>query len=52
MKNLLKFLLAVHKIMFQNLLVEMIEKELETTKNEIIIISEKVMNELSSLNNF
>src|SRR5436190_17853421 len=45
MKNLLKFLLAVHKIMFQNLSTEMTEEESETEINEIIIVSEKVMNE-------
>ena len=45
MKDLLKFLLAVHKIMFQNLSVKMTEKESETEMNEIIITSEKIMNE-------
>ena len=44
-KDLLKFLLAVHKMMFQNLLTEMTEEESETEMNEIIITSEKVMNE-------
>ena len=52
MKNLLKFLLTMHKMMFQNLSAEMIEEKLEMKENEIIIISRKVMNELSSLNNF
>jgi len=31
---------------------EMIEKNLEMKENEIIIISKKVMNELSNLNDF
>jgi len=52
MKNLLKFLLAVYKMMFQNLSAEMIEKKSEIKTNEIIITSEKVMNEQSSMNDF
>ena len=52
MKNLLKFSLAVYKMMFQNLLTEMIKEELKMKENKIIIISEKIINKLSSLNNF
>ena len=44
-KDLLKFSLAVHKMMFQNLLIKMIKKESETEMNKIIITSEKIMNE-------
>ena len=44
-KDLLKFLLAMHKIMFQNLLIKMTEEKSETEINKIIITSEKVMNE-------
>ena len=50
MKNLLKLLLIMHKIMFQNLSSEINEEKSETEKNEIIIILRKVINELSSLN--
>ena len=45
MKNLLKFLLTVHKMIFQNLLAEMTEKESETETNKIIITSKKIINE-------
>ena len=36
-KNLLKFLLAMHKMMFQNLSAKMIEKKIKMKENEIII---------------
>ena len=52
MKDLLEFSLTVHKMMFQNLSVEMTEKKSETKTNEIIIISEKIMNKQSSMNDF
>ena len=38
--------------MFQNLSAEMTEEESETETNEIIIISKKIMNEWSNMNNF
>ena len=49
-KNLLRFLPVIYKMMFQNLSAKMTEKELKMKENEIIIILKKVMNELSSLN--
>ena len=52
MKDLLKSLLTVHKMMFQNLSSEMNEEKSEIKKNEIIIISEKIMNEQLNMNNF
>ena len=52
MKDLLRFLLTMHKMMFQNLSAEITEKKLKIKENEIIIILRKIMNELSSLNNF
>ncbi len=45
MKNLLKSLLIIYKMMFQNLLLKMNEEESETEKNKIIIILKKVINE-------
>ena len=52
MKNLLKFSLTVHKMMFQNLSIKITEEKLKTKKNKIIIILKKIINKLSSLNNF